>query len=44
MAAGARAGERLRGKSTMIKKWSVSYPAVNGTEQRRAYVYLPTMY
>ena len=28
----------------MIKKWSVSYPAVNGTEQRRAYVYLPTMY
>ena len=28
----------------MIKKWSVSYPAVNGTEQRRVYVYLPTMY
>ena len=28
----------------MIKKWSMSYPAVNGTEQRRAYVYLPTMY
>ena len=28
----------------MIKKWSGSYPAVNGTEQRRAYVYLPTMY
>ena len=28
----------------MVKKWSVSYPAVNGTEQRRAYVYLPTMY
>ena len=25
----------------MIKKWSMSYPAVNGTEQRRAYVYLP---
>ena len=22
----------------------MSYPAVNGTEQRRAYVYLPTMY
>ncbi len=28
----------------MIKKWSMSYPAVNGTEQRRVYVYLPTMY
>ena len=28
----------------MVKKWSVSYPAVNGTEQRRVYVYLPTMY
>ena len=28
----------------MIKKWSVSYPAVGGTEQRRVYVYLPTMY
>ena len=28
----------------MVKKWSVSYPAVNGTEQRRGYVYLPTMY
>ena len=28
----------------MVKKWSVSYPAVNGVEQRRAYVYLPTMY
>ena len=28
----------------MIKKWSMRYPAVNGTEQRRAYVYLPTMY
>ena len=28
----------------MIKKWSMSHPAVNGTEQRRAYVYLPTMY
>ena len=28
----------------MIKKWSMSYPAVNGTEQRRAYVYLPPMY
>ncbi len=28
----------------MIKKWSMSYPAVNGVEQRRAYVYLPTMY
>ena len=28
----------------MVKKWSVSYPAVNGVEQRRVYVYLPTMY
>ncbi len=28
----------------MVKKWSVSYPAVNGEEQRRVYVYLPTMY
>ena len=28
----------------MVKKWSVNYPAVNGTEQRRVYVYLPTMY
>ena len=28
----------------MVKKWNVSYPAVNGVEQRRAYVYLPTMY
>ena len=28
----------------MVKKWSVSYPAVNGMEQRRVYVYLPTMY
>ena len=28
----------------MVKTWSVSYPAVNGTEQRRGYVYLPTMY
>ena len=28
----------------MVKKWSVSYPAVNGAEQRRVYVYLPTMY
>ena len=25
----------------MVKKWSVSYPAVNGVEQRRVYVYLP---
>ena len=22
----------------MVKKWSVSYPAVNGVEQRRVYV------
>ena len=28
----------------MIKKWTVRYPAVNGEEERRAYVYLPTMY
>ena len=28
----------------MVKKWSVSYPAVNGVEPRRVYVYLPTMY
>jgi len=28
----------------MIKKWSVNYPAVNGTEPRRCYVYLPTSY
>lgn len=28
----------------MIKKWSVSYPAVNGREPRRVYLYLPTMY
>lgn len=28
----------------MIKKWSVSYPAVNGRETRRVYLYLPTMY
>ena len=28
----------------MIKKWSIRYPAVGGEEERRAYVYLPTMY
>ena len=28
----------------MIKKWSIHYPAVGGEEERRAYVYLPTMY
>ena len=28
----------------MSKKWTVRYPAVNGEEERRAYVYLPTMY
>lgn len=28
----------------MVKKWTLTYPAVNGPEQRRAYVYLPTMY
>ena len=28
----------------MIKKWTVRYPAINGEEERRAYVYLPTMY
>lgn len=28
----------------MIKKWSVRYPAVNGSEQRRCYLYLPTGY
>mgnify|MGYP002733458245 FL=1 len=28
----------------MVKKWSVNYPAVNGTEQRRVYVHLPRMY
>ena len=28
----------------MIHKWSVNYPAVNGWEQRDAYVYLPAMY
>ena len=33
-----------RGNWNMVKKWSVSYPAVNGVEQRRVYVYLPTMY
>lgn len=28
----------------MIRKWTVNYPAVGGTEPRRVYVYLPTMY
>ena len=28
----------------MIKKWTIRYPAVNGEEDRRMYVYLPTMY
>ena len=28
----------------MIKKWSIRYPALGGEEERRAYVYLPTMY
>ena len=27
----------------LIKKWSIRYPAVGGEEERRAYVYLPTM-
>ena len=30
--------------NTMVEKWSVDYPAVNGWEKRDAYVYLPVMY
>ena len=33
-----------RGNWNRVNIWSVSYPAVNGVEQRRVYVYLPTMY
>lgn len=28
----------------MIETWSLRYPAVGGEEERRAYLYLPTMY
>jgi predicted alpha/beta superfamily hydrolase len=35
---------REQGETAMIKKWSVTYPAVNGREERRVYLYLPTMY
>ena len=35
---------RTRGNWNMIKKWTIRYPAVNGEEDRRMYVYLPTMY
>src|SRR5699024_10071503 len=28
----------------MVRKWSVPYPAVNGEEERAAYLYLPVDY
>ena len=31
-------------KLSLIHIWSIRYPAVGGEEERRAYVYLPTMY